>query len=152
MDKKYYHRGNGEVVLPGSHKFFNESIPQQKAEIIASIPIYAYCDPDPKINPVGWIEGEEVWQIFIDEKWVTCHKSLYDRYTKDKRIWIEPKRGQPHKCQYCGAMTTEEYLEEWWTSKEFPENGFNKTAMLDFAEWYAGQKVFRQPLVKTSMR
>lgn len=33
-------------------------------------------------------------------------------------------------------MTVEEYFEEWWTSKELPENGFNKTAMLDFAEMY----------------
>lgn len=33
-------------------------------------------------------------------------------------------------------MTVEEYFEEWWTPKELPENGFNKTAMLDFAEMY----------------
>jgi hypothetical protein len=36
-------------------------------------------------------------------------------------------------------MTVEEYFEEWWTSKELPENGFNKTAMLDFAEMYHKQ-------------
>ena len=33
-------------------------------------------------------------------------------------------------------MTTEEYFEEWWATKELPENGFNKTAMLDFAEMF----------------
>lgn len=33
-------------------------------------------------------------------------------------------------------MSTEDYFEEWWVSKELPENGFNKTAMLDFAEMY----------------
>lgn len=33
-------------------------------------------------------------------------------------------------------MTVEEYFEEWWTPKELPEKGFNKTAMLDFAEMY----------------
>ena len=36
-------------------------------------------------------------------------------------------------------MTVEEYFEEWWTPKEVPENGFNKTAMLDFAEMYHNQ-------------
>ena len=36
-------------------------------------------------------------------------------------------------------MTVEEYFEEWWTPKELPENGFNKTAMLDFAEMYHNQ-------------
>ena len=33
-------------------------------------------------------------------------------------------------------MTVEEFVEEWWIPKEIPENGFNKTAMLDFAEMY----------------
>lgn len=33
-------------------------------------------------------------------------------------------------------MTAEEFFEEWWTPKEMPQNGFNKTAMLDFAEMY----------------
>ncbi len=41
-------------------------------------------------------------------------------------------------------MTAEEYFEEWWTPKELPENGFNKTAMLDFAEMYHKQAL-RQP-------
>ncbi len=36
-------------------------------------------------------------------------------------------------------MTVEEYFEEWWTPKELPENGFNKIAMLDFAEMYHKQ-------------
>ena len=36
-------------------------------------------------------------------------------------------------------MTVEEYFEEWWTPKELPENGFNKTEMLDFAEMYHKQ-------------
>lgn len=36
-------------------------------------------------------------------------------------------------------MTVEEYFEEWWTPKELPEQGFNKTAMLDFAEMYHHQ-------------
>jgi hypothetical protein len=33
-------------------------------------------------------------------------------------------------------MTVEECFEQWWTPKELPEGGFNKTAMLDFAETY----------------
>ena len=33
-------------------------------------------------------------------------------------------------------MTVEEFFEKWWTPKELPQNGFNKTAMLDFAEMY----------------
>ena len=33
-------------------------------------------------------------------------------------------------------MTAEEFFAEWWTPKELPQNGFNKTAMLDFAEMY----------------
>lgn len=36
-------------------------------------------------------------------------------------------------------MTVEEYFEEWWTPNELPESGFNKTAMLDFAEMYHKQ-------------
>ena len=36
-------------------------------------------------------------------------------------------------------MTVEEYFEEWWIPKELPEQGFNKTAMLDFAEMYHNQ-------------
>jgi len=36
-------------------------------------------------------------------------------------------------------MTVEEYFEEWWTQKELPQKGFNKTAMLDFAEMYHKQ-------------
>ena len=36
-------------------------------------------------------------------------------------------------------MTVEEYFEEWWTPKELPKNGFNKTALLDFAEMYHKQ-------------
>lgn len=36
-------------------------------------------------------------------------------------------------------MTVQEYFEEWWTPKELPEQGFNKTAMLDFAEMYHKQ-------------
>lgn len=36
-------------------------------------------------------------------------------------------------------MTVEECFEEWWTPKELPEQGFNKTAMLDFAEMYHHQ-------------
>lgn len=36
-------------------------------------------------------------------------------------------------------MKLEEYFEEWWTQKELPEKGFNKTAMLDFAEMYHKQ-------------
>jgi hypothetical protein len=36
-------------------------------------------------------------------------------------------------------MTAEEYFEEWWTPKELPQTGFNKTAMLDFAEMYHKQ-------------
>ena len=38
-------------------------------------------------------------------------------------------------------MTVEEYFNEWWTTKELPENGFNKTALLDFAEMYHKQEL-----------
>lgn len=38
-------------------------------------------------------------------------------------------------------MTVEEFFEEWWTPKELPEHGFNKTAMLDFAEMYHEQQL-----------
>ena len=36
------------------------------------------------------------------------------------------------------TMTVEEYFKEWW-AQELPEKGFNKTAMLDFAEMYHKQ-------------
>ena len=33
-------------------------------------------------------------------------------------------------------MSVEDFFDEWWVSKELLEKGFNKTAMLDFAESY----------------
>lgn len=36
-------------------------------------------------------------------------------------------------------MNVEEYFEKWWTPKDLPADGFNKTAMLDFAEMYHKQ-------------
>ena len=62
---------------------------------IASLPIYAYCDPS---NPVGWVEGEEVYQVRgnILGDWTIAGldiwESVDDRY---RRIWIEPKPAQP---------------------------------------------------------
>ena len=76
MDKKYYHRGGGEVVIPTSHKFFNESIPQQRAEIISNLPTYAYCDPT---LPVGWIEGEERHELVF---------KYFDRNLGEKTFFI----------------------------------------------------------------
>ena len=38
-------------------------------------------------------------------------------------------------------MQVEEYFNEWWISKELPKDGFNKTAMLDFAESYHQAKL-----------
>jgi hypothetical protein len=47
-------------------------------------------------------------------------------------------------------MTAEEYFDEWWTPKELPENGFNKTAMLDFAEMYHKQALTIPAVVEQS--
>lgn len=47
-------------------------------------------------------------------------------------------------------MTVEEYFEEWWTPKELPEQGFNKTAMLDFAEMYHKQALHIHDVVGRS--
>jgi len=46
-------------------------------------------------------------------------------------------------------MTVEEYFESWWP-KELPTEGFNKTAMLDFAFLYHSHKlsVMEPPIVK----
>ena len=44
-------------------------------------------------------------------------------------------------------MTVEEYFEEWWTPKKLPENGFNKTAMLDFAEMYHNKSLHRHDVM-----
>lgn len=87
---KYYHRGSGEVVLPETHPFFKESIPQQRAEIIASLPVYAHCSPD---LPVGWFEGREVKQLQNANKtyWGECSDFVFDIANDNvRRIWIEP--------------------------------------------------------------
>ena len=47
-------------------------------------------------------------------------------------------------------MTVEEYFEEWWTPKELPKDGFNKTAMLDFAEMYHKQALHKHDVVGQS--
>lgn len=100
MDKKY-HRGNGEVVVPemiSPNKNWND-LPhnvqcnkiEEFDEHIASLPIYAYCDPS---HPVGWIEGEEVYQVRgqILREWETVGKHLFSTHPEYlKRIWIEPK-------------------------------------------------------------
>lgn len=112
MDKKLYHRGNGEVVQPKWRKPVRNKFSQSEAEMqmweqelkeetknwnehICSLPIYAYCDPS---NPVGWVEGEEVYQVRgnILGDWTIAGldiwESVDDRY---RRIWIEPKPAQP---------------------------------------------------------
>lgn len=104
MDKKY-HRGGGEVVIP--NKDIQPSSLTHFISIIQNLPVYAYCDPT---LPVGWIEGEEVYMVKTNKPdiWKKVSGSYY--YFKPKsyrRIWIEPKREQPHECQYCGAMTTQ---------------------------------------------
>lgn len=47
-------------------------------------------------------------------------------------------------------MNVEDYFNEWWTPSELPKGGFNKTAMLDFAEMYHKQAL-RQPPVMESV-
>ena len=47
-------------------------------------------------------------------------------------------------------MTVEECFEEWLTPEELPENGFNKTAMLDFAEIYHNQSLRIHDVVERS--
>lgn len=149
MDK-YYHRGNGEVVKPEDPNppktgGYDPEWSEWKAAFVSTAPIYAYCDPS---NPVGWIEGEEVYQIliihsplpYIDE-WVFCPKENYETYSYDRRrIWIEPKREQPHKCQYCGATTTQHDDQCWNNPKNFKytegeddvANDFHKANQPDF--------------------
>lgn len=70
-----------------------------KSAFVSTAPIYAYCDPS---NPVGWIEGEEVYQVMpkkwaekMNGIWTDCSKVIYDDYRKDnifRRIWIEPRK------------------------------------------------------------
>lgn len=83
MDKRYWNRG-GEVVEPGSHKFFNKSIPQQRAEIIASLPAIGSIDPS---YPVGWVgdDVEMVWQVRIRKsmEWFNTEKEIYDKWLTD---------------------------------------------------------------------
>lgn len=124
MDKKYWHRakpdgsGSGEVVQPKWRKPVRNKFSQSESEMqmweqelkeetknwnehITILPIYAYCDPS---NSVGWIEGEEVYQVYINTnfrpdkyEWSNHSKSGYNHFSGKKRIWIEPKREQPHQ-------------------------------------------------------
>jgi len=109
MDKRYWNRG-GEVVVPDREHDYQ--ILFTSDDYIHSLPIYAYCDPS---HPVGWIEGEEVYQIQNADKtyWGECSPFLWSVANPNvRRIWIEPKP-QPHKCQYCGAMTTQPDEDCW---------------------------------------
>lgn len=95
MDKKLYHLGGGEVVIPNKD-IQPSSITRFMAAIFNS-PIYAYCDPT---LPVGWIEGEEVYQEYLpsDTKgisnwWIPCTQIEYEmKDSKYRRIWIEHTR------------------------------------------------------------
>jgi hypothetical protein len=42
-------------------------------------------------------------------------------------------------------MTVEQHFYEWWPCDELPEMGFDKTAMLDFAESYCNALKKIQP-------
>lgn len=79
LNKKYYHRGGGEVVIP--NKDIQPSPITRFMAAIFNSPIYAYCEPS---LPVGWIEGEEVYLV-------ARPKSHYDDFKGVKRIWITTK-------------------------------------------------------------
>lgn len=86
MDKKLYHLGGGEVVLPKR----TELADLDKYGYLDSIQIYAYCEPS---LPVGWIEGEEVYQVATGfGTFVSRDKEYYDSFSGGKRIWIDPTR------------------------------------------------------------
>lgn len=78
MDK-YYHAGGGKITHCNS---------------VELTTIY-YCDPS---LPVGWIEGEEVYQVRRDGLstfYKTDKHLFYKHFESDRRIWIEPKQEQP---------------------------------------------------------
>jgi len=118
MDKKYYHRGNGECVCPDitepADTFPKGLIHAEWDSRINSLPVLAYCDPS---HPVGWLPGAvEVYQVRIMDRWADVSVYFYNVTKTEKRIWLEvPEQtaDQPHKCQYCGAMTTQPDEQCW---------------------------------------
>lgn len=87
----------------------------------ASRPVTHHCDPS---NPVGWIEGEEVYQVRIRKcmDWLNAQKEIYDKWLTDgakedlRRIWIEPKREQPEEKPFH-IDTVREMLNQYETEQ-----------------------------------
>lgn len=139
---KYYHRGKGEVVCPPECPEYKETsftIKPLWDVVVNAIAVYAHCSPD---LPVGWFEGREVKQLQNANKtyWGECSEFVFDIANDNvRRIWIEPV-AEPHKCQYCGAMTTQHDDQCWNNPKNFKyaegeddvANDFHKANQPDF--------------------
>lgn len=50
------------------------------------------------------------------------------------------------------TLPVESHFNKWWTLNEIPKNGFNKTAMLDFAESYKCQSITTRSEVEKPFR
>lgn len=149
MDKKLYHRGDGEVV-----KFIYDWTFEKNALAVDTLApcydIYAYCDPS---LPVGWIEGEEVYQVRIRKSmdWLNAQKEIYDKWLTDgakedlRRIWIEPypERGIVIN-DGAGFVTQSDQFREapiWYTKDEMyrwlVRNNYSKEIATELSQKWA---------------
>lgn len=95
---KYYHRGNGEVVMPEIEQpdihrpgSYSESVHQWNTHL-ASLPVTHYCDPS---LPVGWLpECEERYEVRsrrFPNEWVVVTELSYNlRANNSRRIFLVP--------------------------------------------------------------
>ena len=100
MTNRFWHLANPDGTGTGNVIRLNKG----EFVISSSIPVTHHCDPS---NPAGWIEGEEVYQVYTGGKWFDIGKSIYEIQTQLKRIWIEPKREQPEEKPFHIDMVRE---------------------------------------------
>lgn len=138
MESKYYHRGNGEVVVPdenlvnyrhkkGDYPDLEDKFDKRKFWYLASLPVTHYCDSGLDIGFLG--EVEEGYQRFIDgvDKWVDCKKVEYDSiawqlHETHRRKFLSPK----------AEGEKEEDQDELWNAIAARVQGFENFRLYDY--------------------
>ena len=85
MTNRFWHLANPDGTGTGNVIRLNKG----EFVISSSIPVTHHCDPS---NPAGWIEGEEVYQVYTGGKWFDIGKSIYEIQTQLKPFHIDTVR------------------------------------------------------------
>lgn len=98
---KYYHRGNGEVVVPDEAawnkiKRFNKhsSVSQLNRQYLASLPVVAYCDPQ---VPIGFLDGfvERYEAEMLNGNFCDVPKDFYDTIEHRRLFLVKADEREP---------------------------------------------------------